>query len=75
MYDKDNGYFRLSVRDLNSGSILSKPQADRVSNLAWVKDGKALLYTVTDDKKRPYRLVICRFRLNVYFTIFHVQHK
>lgn len=55
MYDKDNDYFRLSVRDLNSGSILSKPQADRVSNLAWVKDGKALLYTVTNNNRRPYR--------------------
>ncbi|XP_059594406.1 uncharacterized protein LOC100263895 isoform X2 [Vitis vinifera] len=56
MYDKDNDYFRLSVRDLNSGSILSKPQADRVSNLAWVKDGKALLYTVTNNNRRPYRI-------------------
>lgn len=57
MYDKDNDYFKLSVRDLNFGSLCSKPQADRVSNLAWAMDGKALLYVVTDDNKRPYRLV------------------
>ncbi|PIA52390.1 hypothetical protein AQUCO_01000335v1, partial [Aquilegia coerulea] len=56
MYDKDNDYFRLSVRDLSSGSLCSQPEADRVSNLAWAKDGKALLYTVTNDNKRPYRI-------------------
>lgn len=56
MYDKDNDYFKLSVRDLNFGSLCSKPQVDRVSNLAWAKDGQALLYTVTDHNKRPYRI-------------------
>ncbi|KAI4327512.1 hypothetical protein L6164_019962 [Bauhinia variegata] len=56
MYDKDNDYFKLSVRNLNSGSLCSKPKADRVSNLAWAKDGQALLYVVTDQKKRPYRI-------------------
>ncbi|CAL0313474.1 unnamed protein product [Lupinus luteus] len=56
MYDKDTDYFKLSVRNLNSGSLCSKPQADRVSNLAWAKDGQALLYVVTDQKKRPYRI-------------------
>ncbi|KAK6931502.1 hypothetical protein RJ641_003295, partial [Dillenia turbinata] len=34
MYDKDNDYFKLSVRDLNSGSLLDKPQTDRVSNIS-----------------------------------------
>lgn len=58
MYDKDNDYFKLSVRELNFGSLCSKPQADRVSNLAWAKNGQALLYVVTDHYKRPYRLVI-----------------
>lgn len=57
MYDKDNDYFKLSVRDLNFGSLCSKPQANRVSNIAWAKDGQALLYVVTNDKKRPFRLV------------------
>lgn len=64
MYDKDNDFFRLSVRDLTSGSLCSKPQVDRVANLAWAKDGQALLYTVTDNNKRPYRLVdsqVCSF--------------
>ncbi|KAL5557164.1 hypothetical protein UlMin_039400 [Ulmus minor] len=56
MYDKDNDFFRLSVRNLNSGALCSKPQADRVSNLAWAKDGQALLYVVTDQKKRPCRI-------------------
>ncbi|XP_010255071.1 PREDICTED: uncharacterized protein LOC104595842 isoform X2 [Nelumbo nucifera] len=56
MYDKDTDFFRLSVRDLSSGSLCSKPQANRVSNLAWAMDGKALLYAVTDDNKRPYRI-------------------
>ncbi|KAG2724592.1 hypothetical protein I3760_01G025300 [Carya illinoinensis] len=56
MYDKDNDYFKLSVRNLNSGSLCSKPQAERVSNLAWAKDGQALLYVLTDNNKRPYRI-------------------
>ncbi|XP_065876465.1 uncharacterized protein [Euphorbia lathyris] len=56
MYDKDNDWFRLSVRNLNSGALCSKPQADRVSNLAWAKDGQALLYVVTDQHKRPCRI-------------------
>ncbi|XP_042479375.1 protease 2 isoform X2 [Macadamia integrifolia] len=56
MYDKDNDFFRLSVRDLTSGSLCSKPQADRVANLAWTKGGQVLLYTVTDNNKRPYRI-------------------
>ncbi|KAJ4843267.1 hypothetical protein Tsubulata_009870 [Turnera subulata] len=56
MYDKDNDSFRLSVRNLNSGALCSKPQADRVSNLAWAKDGQALLYVVTNHYKRPYRI-------------------
>ncbi|KAK3223123.1 hypothetical protein Dsin_010148 [Dipteronia sinensis] len=56
MYDKDNDYFMLCVRNLNSGSLCSMPQAVRVSNIAWAKDGQALLYVVTDHNKRPYRI-------------------
>ncbi|KGN60766.1 uncharacterized protein LOC101207722 [Cucumis sativus] len=56
MYDKDNDYFRLSVKNLSSGSLCSKPQVDRVSNLAWAKGGQSLLYVVTDQNKRPCRL-------------------
>lgn len=56
MYDKDNDYFKLSVRNLNSGGLCSKPQADRVSNLAWAKDGNTLVYVVTDERKRPFRI-------------------
>ncbi|XP_075503014.1 uncharacterized protein LOC142540613 [Primulina tabacum] len=56
MYDKDNDYFKLSVRDLNLGSLCSRPQADRVCNVAWAKDSQALLYVVTDDDKRPFRI-------------------
>lgn len=55
MYDKDNDNFKLSVRNLQSGSLCSKPHADWVSGLAWVKDGQALLYAVTNQKKRPCR--------------------
>ena len=58
MYDKDNDFFKLCVRDLNSGSLCSKPQADWVCNVAWAKGGQALLYVVTDQKKKPYRYPI-----------------
>ncbi|XVF17761.1 hypothetical protein REPUB_Repub10bG0151600 [Reevesia pubescens] len=56
IYDKVNDYFKLSVRNLNSGALCSKPDASRVSNLAWVKDGQALLYVIIDENKRPYRI-------------------
>ncbi|EOA13092.1 hypothetical protein CARUB_v10026100mg [Capsella rubella] len=56
MYDKDNDYFKLCVRNLNSGALCSKPHADHVSNIAWAKNGQALLYVVTDQKKRPFRI-------------------
>lgn len=56
MYDKDKDSFTLSVRDLTTGSLCDKPQADRVSNLSWVMNGKALLYAVTNNDKRPYRI-------------------
>ncbi|MCL7039468.1 hypothetical protein MKW94_021649 [Papaver nudicaule] len=59
MYDKDNDSFKLSVRDLNSGSLFKKPEVDRVAGLAWGKDGRTLFYTVTDSDKRPYRLFRC----------------
>ncbi|CAI9270113.1 unnamed protein product [Lactuca saligna] len=56
MYDKDNDFFKLCVRDLNSCSLCSKPQADWVCNVAWAKGGQSLLYVVTDKKKNPYRI-------------------
>lgn len=67
MYNKDNDFFTLSVRDLATGSLCSKPQADRVSNLAWAMGGQALLYTVTNTNKRPYRLVASHFHQNRAF--------
>lgn len=57
MYDKDKDSFTLSVRDLTTGTLCDKPHADRVANLSWAMNGQALLYTVTNDDKRPYRLV------------------
>ncbi|XP_065008918.1 uncharacterized protein LOC135639087 isoform X1 [Musa acuminata AAA Group] len=56
MYDKDKDSFTLSVKDLTTGSLCDKPQADRVANLSWAMNGKALLYTVTNNDKRPYRI-------------------
>ncbi|KAL9245756.1 hypothetical protein vseg_019372 [Gypsophila vaccaria] len=56
MYDKDNDFFKLSVRDLKNGSLCDKPQADWVSNVAWSKNGRVLFYVVTDHYKRPCKL-------------------
>jgi len=58
MYDKDNDFFKLSVRDLNTGALCDKPRADWVSNLAWAKNGGALFYVVTDQYKRPCKSVL-----------------
>ncbi|KNA16379.1 hypothetical protein SOVF_089420 isoform A [Spinacia oleracea] len=56
MYDKDNDFFKLSVRDLITGSLCDKPQADWVSNVAWAKNVQSLFYVVTDHYKRPCKL-------------------
>lgn len=86
MFDKANDYFRLSVRDLNFGLLCNKPQADRVSNISWAKGGQALLYVVTDENKRPYRiycsmigsnepdvLLLEELQENVHFSIRHTK--
>lgn len=74
MYDKDKDYFKLSVRNLNSGALCSKPQADRVSNLVWAKDGQTLLYVVTNHKKRPCRLYIVDI-VTLAFICFSIGRK
>ncbi|KAL5201135.1 hypothetical protein ABZP36_035489 [Zizania latifolia] len=56
MYDKDKDSFTLMVRDLVTGTLCDKPRADRVSNISWAMDGKALVYAVTNEDRRPYRL-------------------
>jgi protease II len=61
MYDKDKDSFTLMVRDLVTGTLCDKPRADRVSNISWAMDGKALVYVVTNEERRPYRLVIFFF--------------
>ena len=47
--------FTMAVKDLGSGLTLEKPQTDRVSNVAWAMNRKALLYVVTDHYRRPYK--------------------
>ncbi|GFS30333.1 prolyl oligopeptidase family protein [Actinidia rufa] len=42
VYDKDNDYFKLSVRDLNFGSLCNKPQANWVSNFGLGKRGAGI---------------------------------
>ncbi|KAF8781187.1 hypothetical protein HU200_001167 [Digitaria exilis] len=60
MYDKDKDSFTLMVRDLVTGTLCDKPRADRVSNVSWAMEGKALVYVVTNEERRPYRL-FCSF--------------
>nr|CAB3453567.1 unnamed protein product [Digitaria exilis] len=60
MYDKDKDSFTLMVRDLVTGTLCNKPRADRVSNVSWAMEGKALVYVVTNEERRPYRL-FCSF--------------
>ncbi|OEL30439.1 Protease 2 [Dichanthelium oligosanthes] len=57
MYDKDKDSFTLMVRDLVTGSLCDKPRADRISNISWAMDGKALVYIVTNEERRPYRMI------------------
>ncbi|KAH9301184.1 hypothetical protein KI387_012767, partial [Taxus chinensis] len=48
--------FTLFVKDLWTGSILSNTNIEGVVSLAWGKDGKILLYTVSDDLHRPFKV-------------------
>lgn len=70
MYDKEKDSFTLSVRDLASGTLLDKPRADRVANLSWAMNGKALLYTVTNSEKRPHRWVCQKVMIKWIFLLF-----
>lgn len=65
MYDKDKDSFTLLVRDLTTGLLLNRPRADRVAALSWAMNGRALLYTVVNDDKRPYR--------SVHLLIIHIR--
>ncbi|KAM0827069.1 hypothetical protein ACQ4PT_068435 [Festuca glaucescens] len=58
MYDKDKDSFTLLVRDMVTGTLCDKPRADRVSNISWAMDGKALVYVVTNEDRRPYRMTL-----------------
>ncbi|KAK9678590.1 hypothetical protein RND81_11G221800 [Saponaria officinalis] len=86
MYDKDNDFFKLSVRDLRNNSLCDKPQADWVCNVAWSKNARVLFYVVTDHHKRPcklYRtilgsdddavLLLEESKENVYLNIRHTK--
>uniref|UniRef100_A0A0E0QSA0 Prolyl endopeptidase n=1 Tax=Oryza rufipogon TaxID=4529 RepID=A0A0E0QSA0_ORYRU len=58
MYDKDKDSFTLMVRDLVTGTLCDKPRADRVSNISWAMDGKALVYLINaSDPLSRMRLV------------------
>ena len=47
--------FMLFVKDIKSGSLLSKPIIKGVVNMEWSTDSKSLLYTVADAMQRPCR--------------------
>ena len=69
MYDKDKDSFTLLVRDLVTGTLCDKPRADRVSNISWAMNGKALVYVVTNEDRRPYRLVDLILLLLFFYVV------
>lgn len=71
MYDKDKDSFTLMVRDLVTGTLCDKPRADRVSNISWAMDGKALVYIVTNEDRWPYRLVDLFSFCYAFFSLLH----
>lgn len=81
MYDKDKVSFTLLVRDLTTGLLLNRPRVDRVAGLSWAMNGRALLYTVVNDDKRPYRSVyILIHTQGTYFLLppeqgWHIPYK
>ncbi|XP_058112464.1 uncharacterized protein LOC131255693 [Magnolia sinica] len=50
--------FSVQIKDLTTGRVLPKSGVEGVVSLAWAKDSSNLLYTVSDDTQRPYR-VLC----------------
>ncbi|XP_020694066.1 uncharacterized protein LOC110107955 isoform X2 [Dendrobium catenatum] len=48
--------FTLHVKDLQTGQITSDPKRKGVVSLAWAGDSSCLLYTVCNEKQRPYRV-------------------
>jgi oligopeptidase B len=52
--------FRVIIKNLETGDELTEEIIEDVVNAEWLKDGKTLLYTVADDKKRPSRVFLHR---------------
>ncbi|KAF3773237.1 Protease 2, partial [Nymphaea thermarum] len=49
--------FTLWIKDLKMGSLIEKSSAHGVASLAWAEDSNALMYTVVDETRRPYRVL------------------
>ncbi|CAH2066286.1 unnamed protein product [Thlaspi arvense] len=52
---KGDERFLLQIKDLRSGRLVPRLEADGVVSLAWALDGTTLFYTVTDENQRPHR--------------------
>ncbi|CAN6447927.1 unnamed protein product [Victoria cruziana] len=49
--------FTLWIKDLKRGSLVEKSTAHGVASIAWAEDSNALMYTVVDETRRPYRVL------------------
>lgn len=49
--------FDLSIKDLQTGAILSGPIAQTAWGVAWASDSQTLFYTLFDAAHRPYKLL------------------
>ncbi len=48
--------YTLSIKDLNTGKLLSERIFNTAYSAAWANDNRTLFYTVLDDTKRPYQI-------------------
>ncbi|XP_077237637.1 prolyl oligopeptidase family protein [Tasmannia lanceolata] len=49
--------FVLQIKDLRTGCVITKSRVDGVVSLAWSSDSSSLLYTISDETQRPYRVL------------------
>jgi oligopeptidase B len=48
--------FRISVKDLETGSLLGDALEDAQGSLVWAQDGQTLFYTTLDEEHRPSKV-------------------
>lgn len=66
--------FVLQIKDLTTGCIIPRSRVEGVVSLAWAKDSSHLLYTVSDETQRPYRVLCTKLGLDGSDSLLYTEN-